>query len=284
VKEGKPVKVKSVMTKEVQGAEVPGNREEALELLKKLKVSALPVLKHGTKELVGIVRLRDFFENPDESQLGMLVNRDVITVREDDSIREAAEKMLKSGARRLPVIKDGELAGIITVRDIVCRAIAEMDIKEPASDYMQQPLATVWEGTPLQAAVEMMGLAGVRALPVINVKGELVGVIDDSDIIAVSEVETESKMGQMKGRSEGDSWTWDSEDRIYITKKKLKAPDKPVQEVMSKNLVTVTKRTSVSKCAKLMKKKKIEQTPVVTAGGDFVGVVRDEDLLQALKS
>lgn len=278
------MKVKSVMTKEVQGVEVPGNREEALELLKKLKVSALPVLKRRTKELVGIVRLRDFFENPAEGQLAMLVNRDVATVKEDDSLQEAAEKMLETGARRLPVIKDGELVGIITVRDIVHRAIAEMDIKEPASDYMQRPLATVWEGTPLQAAVEMMGLAGVRALPVINVKGELVGIIDDSDIIAISEVETELKMEQMKGRSEGDSWTWDSEDRIYITKKKLRAPDKAVQEVMSKDLVTVTKRTSVSKCAKLMKKKNIEQMPVVTAGGDFTGVVRDEDLLQALKS
>jgi len=276
------MKVKDVMTKEVQSVEVPGNREEALELLRKLRVSALPVLKRGTQELVGMVRLRDFFENPDEDQLGMLVNRDVPTVQEDDSLRDAARKMLETSSRRLPVVRDGNLVGIITVRDIVHRAIAEMDIKDPASKYMQRPLATVWEGTPLQVAVEIMGLAEVRALPVINEEGELVGIIDDSDIIAVSEIETESRIEQMKGRSEGDSWTWDSEDRIYITKKRLKPPKKPVKEVMSRDLITIGRRTSVSECAKLMKEKNIEQVPVVTAEGNFIGMVRDEDLLQAL--
>lgn len=277
------MKVKKIMTTKVQGVGVPGNRDEALELLKKRRVSALPVLKKGTKELIGMVTLRDLFENPDEGQLAMLVNRDVVTISQDDSLKDAAERMLTTGVRRMPVIKDSKLVGMLTVRDIVYRAIAKMKNNTSASEYMQRSLATVWEGTPLQAAVEMMGLAGVRALPVVDVKGKLVGMIDDSDIVKISEVETESKMGQMKGRSESDSWTWDSEDRIYITKKILKPPDKTVQEVMSKYLITITKRTSVSKCAQLMKEKNIEQTPVVTAGGDFIGMVRDEDLLQVLK-
>ncbi|MEA1904991.1 MAG: CBS domain-containing protein, partial [Candidatus Hadarchaeota archaeon] len=69
------MKVKKIMTTKVQGVGVPGNRDEALELLKKRRVSALPVLKKGTKELIGIVTLRDLFENPDEGQLAMLVNR-----------------------------------------------------------------------------------------------------------------------------------------------------------------------------------------------------------------
>lgn len=277
------MKVKKIMTMKVHGVEVPGNRDEALELLKKHHVSALPVLKKGTKELVGIVTLRDLFENPDEGQLAMLVNRDVVTISQDDSLEDAAERMLATGVRRMPVIKDGELVGMLTVRDIVYRAIAKMNNNTPASEYMQHSLATVWEGTPLQAAVEMMCLAGVRALPVIDVKGKLVGMIDDSDIVKISEVETESKMEQMKGRSESDSWTWDSEDRIYITKKTLKPPDKTVQEVMIKDLITITQRTSVSKCAQLMKDKNIEQAPVVTGGGDFIGIVRDEDLLQVLR-
>lgn len=277
------MKVREIMTTNVQGVEVPGNRSEALELLKKRRVSALPVLKKGTKELIGIVTLRDLFDNPDEEQLAMLVNRDVITIGQDDPLEDAAKRMLATGVRRMPVIKDGELVGMLTVRDIVYRAIAKMNIDTPASEYMQRSFASVWEGTPLQAVVEMMGLAGVRALPVIDVKGRLVGMIDDSDIIKISEVETESKMEQMKGRSESDSWTWDSEDRIYITKKTLKPPDKMVQEVMTKDLITIGKRTSVSECAQLMKEKKIEQIPVVTAGGDFIGIVRDEDLLRVLE-
>ncbi len=282
MKEGESMNVKNVMTGEAHAVEVPGNREEALEILKKHHLSAIPALKRATKELVGIVTLRDFFDNPDEGQIGMLVNRDVATIKEDDSIHKAARKMRDLGIRRLVVIRHGELIGMVTVDDIVNRAIAKMDIQEPVTDYMQRSVTTVWDGTPLQAAVHMMGLAGVRALPVVDIKGKLVGMIDDSDIIAISDVETESKMTHMKGRSEGDSWTWDSEDRIYITKRKLKTPDKTVAEVMTKKVVSVTKRASVTKCAKLMKAKDIEQLPVTSAGDDFLGIIRDDDLLRAL--
>ena len=71
------MKVKDVMTAEVKYIEVPGTRAEALDLLRKLGVSAVPVVKEGTEELVGMVTLRGLFDHSDEEQLGMLVDRDV---------------------------------------------------------------------------------------------------------------------------------------------------------------------------------------------------------------
>jgi len=278
------MQVKDVMTKEVKWIEVPGTRAEALELLRKLGASAVPVVKRGTDELVGMVTLRKLFEHPDEDQLAMLVDRDAPTVTPEDPLEEAAKRLLASRVRRLPVLKDGELVGIITVRDIVYRAITAMNIEKPASDYMRPRAIAVWEGTPMKAAMEIMALSGFRALPVIDEKGSLTGIIDDADIIKVSEVETESRMSQMAGRTEGDSWTWDSEDRIYITKRHLKVPDKSVKDVMAKELVTITRRTPVSRCAELMKQHRIEQTPVIAADGGLIGIVRDVDLLQALIS
>ncbi len=276
------MRVKDVMTAEVKYVEVPGTRAEALELLRKINISSTPVVKRDTKELVGTVTLRNLFDHPDEEQLGMLVDRDVPTAAPEDSIEDTARLIFKTGARRLPVVKDGKLVGIVTVRDIVYRAVAGMDAEKPASDYMRRRIAAIWEGTPIRAAMEIMALAGLRALPVINAEGKLVGIVDDADIIGLSEVETESRMSQMAGRSEGDSWTWDSEDRMYITKKKIKLPDKPVKDVMDKELVTVTKRTSVSKCAEVMKQHKIEQTPVMSAEDELIGIIRDIDLLRAV--
>lgn len=276
------MRVKDVMTAEVKYVEVPGTRAEALELLRKLNISSAPVVKGDTQELVGIVTLRNLFDHQDEEQLGMLVDRDVPTVAPEDSIEDTARLIFKTGARRLPVVKDGKLVGIVTVRDIVYRAVAGMDTEKPAFDYMRRRIAAIWEGTPIRAAMEIMALAGLRALPVIDMEGKLVGIVDDADIIGLSEVETESRMSQMAGRSEGDSWTWDSEDRMYITKKKIKLPDKPVKDVMDKELVAVTKRTSVGKCAEVMKQHKIEQTPVMSADGELIGIVRDIDLLRAV--
>ena len=276
------MQVKDVMTKEVKWVEVPGTRAEALDLLRKLGTNAVPVVKRGTDELVGMVTLRKLFEKSDENQLAMLVDRDVPTVALSDRLEEAANRLLTAHVRRLPVLKNRKLVGIITVRDIVYRAITEMNLGRPASDFMRPHVIAVWDGTPLKAAVEIMDLSGFRALPTIDESGNLVGIIDDTDILKVSEVETESRMSQMTGRSEGDSWTWDSENRIYITKRELKVPDKFVRDVMTKELVTITRKTSVSRAAQLMKQHKIEQTPVLSAEGKFIGIVQDVDLLRAL--
>lgn len=276
------MQVKNVMTKEVKWVEVPGTRAEALDLLRKIGASAVPVVKRGTDELVGMVTLRRLFENPAENQLAMLVDRDVPMVSTDDKLEEAANRMFAARVRRLPVLKDGKLVGMITVQDIIYRAIAEMDVERPASDFMRPHVIAVWDGTPLRAAMEIMDLSGFRALPTIDERGNLVGIIDDSDILKVSGVETESRMSQMAGRSEGDSWTWDSENRIYITKRELKVPDKPVREVMTKDLVTITRKTSVSRAAQIMRQHRIEQTPILSAEGKFTGIVRDVDLLRAL--
>lgn len=275
------MKIENVMTKEVQTASVPGSRDDAMELIQKVKVSALPVLKKGTKKLVGIVRLRDLFRDPDENQLGMLVNRDVITISPDESLEEAARVMLESNIRRLPVVEDEDLVGIITVQDILYRAIADREQETPVSACMQNSLPALWEDTPLNVALEILNLSGERALPVLNDETELAGMIGDEDIIAVSSVKTEEIKEQMRGRSETERWTWDSEDRIYITKRSLKAPDKTVEEVMTKNLITVTKRTSASKCATIMRENDVNQLPVVS-GRDLIGMVSDEDLLKAL--
>ncbi len=276
------MQVKDVMTKEVKWVEVPGTRAEALDLLRKLGTNAVPVVKRGTDELVGMVTLRKLFEKSDENQLAMLVDRDVPTVALSDRLEEAANRLLTAHVRRLPVLKNRKLVGIITVRDIVYRAITEMNLGRPASDFMRPHVIAVWDGTPLKAAVEIMDLSGFRALPTIDESGNLVGIIDDTDILKVSEVETESRMSQMTGRSEGDSWTWDSENRIYITKRELKVPDKFVRDVMTKELVTITRKTSVSRAAQLMKQHKIEQTPVLSAEGKFIGIVRDVDLFRVL--
>ena len=276
------MQVKGVMTKEVKWVEVPGTRAEALDLLRKIGASSVPVVKRGTDELVGMVRLRKLFENPSEEQLAMLVDRDVPTVSINDKLEEAVNRLLKARVRRLPVLKDGKLVGIITVHDIIYRAIAEMDVERPASDFMRPHVIAVWDGTPLKAAVETMYLSRFRALPAIDEGGNLVGIIDDSDILKVSGVETESRMSQMAGRSEGDSWTWDSENRIYITKRELKVPDKLVRDVMTKELVTITRKTTVSRAAQLMRQHRIEQTPILSAEGKLTGIVQDVDLLRAL--
>ena len=276
------MKVKDIMTENVVYAEVPGNSSEALELLLKHNISGIPVVKRGTREVVGIVTRSDFARNLEEEQLALLMTRDVRTTTPEEDIRKVAKAFLDENFRRMPVVTNSHLVGIVTVSDIVWRAIARMNISEPVEGYMEPRVTTVWEETPLKVAYEIMRLSGERALPVLDGDGNMTGIIGDTDLLKVFEITESTHKSELSGGTEGDRWGWDSKNVIYITKKRLELPDKPVKDVMVRDVVTVTKRTPVSECAKRMARKRIEQIPVINAEGDLIGMVKDIDLLRAM--
>ena len=276
------MKVKDIMTQNVVYAEVPGNSSEALELILKYNISGLPVVKRGTKELMGIVTRTDFARNPEEGQLALLMTREVHTTTPEEDIKNVARAFLEKNFRRMPVVSNSHLMGIVTVSDIVWRAITKMNIPEPVERYMESKVTTVWEETPLKVAYEIMRHSGERALPVLDSDGLLSGIIGDTDLLKVFEITESTHKSELSGGTEGDRWGWDSKNVIYITKKRLELPDRRVKDVMVRDVVTVTKRTSVSECAKRMARKRIEQIPVINAEGDLIGIVKDISLLKAM--
>jgi len=276
------MKVRDVMTREVKWVEVPGVTSEALDLMKKLNTNAVPVVRKGTEEFVGMVSARAILENPDENQLAMLVERDVPHAPPDAELTEAAKLMVEKNIRRLPVVHDGKLVGIVTVRDILRRVIANMEADRPAGDFMRPHMIAVWDGTPLKAAVHLLRLSGFRALPVIDEDGKLVGKLSEVDVVRVSDVDVSSTVGQLTGKSESDSWAWDTEARIYITKKELKLPEKPVRDVMSTKLVTISRSTPVKEVARMLAESKDNEAFVLGTSDELLGMVRDIDLLRVL--
>jgi len=276
------MKVKHVMTETVKWVEIPGTRADALELMKELGVEAVPAVKKSTEEYVGMIELHALFEKPDEDQLALLVNRNVPTLSPEDDLSKAAKVFLERREKRLPVVKDNRVVGVLAVRDVLERVLLKSEIQIPVSELMRPHIIAVWDGTPLPVVAQLVRLSGFRELPVIDSGGKLVGMISDADLVKLSDVELDSKMSQMVGRSESDSWAWDTEARIYITKKELKLPDKPVREVMRKEVVTVGKRMPATKVAKLMLEERAKQVVVQDPDERLLGIVRDVDLLKAL--
>lgn len=280
---GDVMKVKDVMTKDVVYAEVPSSTDEALRLIIEKNVSGLPVVKKDTKELVGVVTRTDFSKEPEEGQLALLMTKDVVTVPPSEDIKNAAKTFLVSGFRRLPVVEGKDLVGILTIEDIVWKAISKMDIKEAVSNYMVKFFTAIWEDTPINVALSIMRLSMAKALPVLDSEAKLVGMVSDKDFLKVFQLKESTKKSELSGGTEGDRWGWDSKNIIYITKRSLEIPDMAVKEIMVKKIITATKNTSVSECAKKMNSGKIEQVPIIDAEGDLIGLARDTDLLRVLK-
>jgi CBS domain-containing protein len=275
------MKISDVMTKDVVYAEVPGDSSGALELILEKNVSGMPVVKRGTSEIVGVVTRNDFSRRPSETQLGLLMTKGVTTIAPDADIKEAVKLFLSKNFRRLPVVDDG-LAGVVTISDLVWKAIGNLDTKDTVGKYMKDNISVIWEETPANIAFELMRLSGTRALPVLDSDIKLVGMLGDVDVLKISQRVESTKKTETSGGTEGDQWGWDSKDVIYITKNRLEIPGIPVKDIMVKKMVTATKKTPITKCAKMMAKAKVEQVPIVDTKGKIIGIVRDKDLIRAL--
>ena len=274
--------VKEIMAEDIYFVRVPGNRTNALEIMREKKVSGLPVVKNGTNELVGLLTRTDLVENPDEEQIALIMTRDIITASPEDDVKDVAVKMIKNNIRRVPIVEDGSLVGLVTASDLINKALWKMDIQDPAENYMIQRIPTSWEGTPLNVAFEIMRYYKLKVLLGLNNDGKISGILTETDFIQESEVVSERTVHNTSVGTEGDKWSWDSKSVLYVIKNHLKFSDKTIKDVANTDLVIVTTKTSVQQCANKMRQRNIEQIPVIDVEGDLVGLVRAVDLIKAI--
>ncbi|NJE26747.1 CBS domain-containing protein [Thermococcus sp. MV5] len=280
------MKVKSLMTPDPVVIELPATRNYALELFKRHKVRSFPVVKRGTKELIGIVSIKRVLLHPDEDQLAMLVKRDVPTVHPNDSLKKAVNLILKHSYRRVIIVdKENKVIGILTVGDIIRRYLSTNEKMKniEIEPYYQKYVSVVWKGTPLKAALKALLLSNSMALPVIDDEGSLIGIIDETDLLKDSEVVRVMKTAELAASSEED-WILESHPVLLFEKSELQLPKKPVEEIMTTQLKLATPHMSVYEVANIMTQEHIEQLPVIRGEGEIIGLIRDIDLLKAIVS
>jgi len=277
------MQVKDIMSVDIHYIEVPGNRSNAMNLMSEKKVSGLPVVKSSTKKLVGMLTRTDLVKNPDEEQIALIMTRNIITAHLDDSLQTITEKMMENGIRRIPIIENDELVGLVTASDIINNALWKTDIQEPVENYMIRNIPTTWERTPLNIAFEIMRYYNLKVLLSLNKDGKLSGILTETDFIEESEIISERTVHNTSVGTEGDKWSWDSQNVLYVIKNHLKFSDKEVKDVATSDLSIVTTKTSVKECANKMRQKNIEQIPIIDVEGDLVGLVRATDLIKAIK-
>ena len=103
-----------------------------------------------------------------------------VTITSEELLSQAKEKMAAGRFRRLPVMSDGKLTGIITDRDLRQHAGVLEHIKINAA-MTEQPI-TVGPETMLDDAADIMLKNQIGGLPVLH-QGQLVGIITSSDVM-----------------------------------------------------------------------------------------------------
>jgi len=160
--------------------------------LQKFKLSrrgGFPII--DGKKLVGMVSERDFVKQLLGADIGVKVG-DVMTkkpliIQPNISILDALKIMVNTRYRRLPVVSDGQLVGIVTSEDLL-RYIHDHkykfeDLDEALDKIMIKDVFTVQEDDDLSVAIKIMERKGIGGLFVVDADKNLEGIITERDIL-----------------------------------------------------------------------------------------------------
>jgi CBS domain-containing protein len=112
-----------------------------------------------------------------------LMTSEVLTVAPEDTVGEAAEKMVARGVGSVLVSDYGRLIGILTERDLL-RAVADRIHSSEARvrEWMTREPITVTQETPAEDAARTMLEHGFRHLPVVDGE-QTIGIVSLRDVL-----------------------------------------------------------------------------------------------------
>ncbi len=123
------------------------------------------------------------------------MTRNPLTVRPDDSIAEALERMRREKVRHFPVLEGGKLMGIVSRQDLLYASpssVTSLNVWEvtylvsqvKVREVMTKRVITVQEDCPVEEAARVLADNKIGCLPVM--RGDLlVGIITESDLFRI---------------------------------------------------------------------------------------------------
>ncbi len=176
--------------------------EKLSELLTKMVEHGIGVIPVVTREkkVYGIITEKDILEYLSYAvQIGVsikdIMTSPVITIEADATMWDAMKKMIKHGFRRLPVVKDNIVYGMVTAMDIVrffgshdaFKHTITGDIREvlriPVDAVMRREIVTVKPEDDASKAARIMAEKDIGSVLVTTENNELLGIVTERDIL-----------------------------------------------------------------------------------------------------
>jgi CBS domain-containing protein len=180
--------VSSIMIRDVIFCEESDSIGFVLQKIKLARRGGLPILKK--KKLVGVVSERDFVKYFDKVNFGKSV-REIMTkkpffIPPSISILDGLKSMVNTHYRRLPVVENKNLEGIVTAIDFLTyikeNKFEFEALDEPINKIMRKEVYTINEEADISEAIGEMKRKNVGGLLVVKDK-KLEGIITERDIL-----------------------------------------------------------------------------------------------------
>ncbi|QLH06389.1 CBS domain-containing protein [Nitrosopumilus ureiphilus] len=256
------------------------------DVLKKIineKKSRLLVTENGkitglvSEKDLGIFLLTDATERKlDEIPLSEIIKK-IISVDEKTGIDKCAQLMMTNEIGSLVVTSNDEVVGIITKTDLV-RYFTKIDSQKIVGEYMSPYYAWQYYDTPLYKVVLKMIDEKISRVILRDHEESPVGIVTFRDLfnLALSLGDKEDVL--------------DNTDPLisvifprkgFISESGFGGSTK-INEIMSKNIVSVNYDDDLIKAAKLLLEKNINGAAVLSRHGNIIGVISKTDIVRAL--
>jgi CBS domain-containing protein len=143
-----------------------------------------------------------------------------------------------------------------------------------ASDVMTPRVISIEIDAPIMRAIRLMLQNRISGLPVVSPKGELVGIVTEGDFIRRGEIGTQRRRSRWLEFLIGPGRLADE----YVH-----ARGRKVEEVMTREPITVTEDTPLDEVVRLMERHRIKRLPVLRER-KLVGIVARANIMHALVS
>ncbi len=145
-----------------------------------------------------------------------------------------------------------------------------------ARDVMTTEVITVNPSTTVRALAALLSEKSISGAPVIDATGRLVGIVSEGDLLHRAETGTERRVQRRR------SWWLDSvAAEEEAARDYVKAHGRTVNDIMSRDVVSVSETTDLGEIAHLLETKKVKRVPVLR-DGRLVGIVSRANLVRAL--
>lgn len=133
--------LREIMTTDVTTVSLRNNAFQVAEKMEQLNVGAIPVVDNG--HLVGMITDRDMVlrgyaqKHSGSYAVEGMMTRDLVVGAPDMSVDDAARLMAEKQIRRLPVVENGMLVGIVSIGDLAVRSNSADEAGEALSSISQ---------------------------------------------------------------------------------------------------------------------------------------------------
>ena len=132
--------VKEIMNKEIVSVLPEDTADCAARLMSRHNIGALPVCTEDGK-LCGIVTDRDIVlrcvateKDPKNEKVRDIMSKSVVSTTPTDSTNTASRMMAQARIRRLPVLMDGKVVGMVALGDLAVRPACDMEAAQALSE------------------------------------------------------------------------------------------------------------------------------------------------------